>query len=122
MADTGRAVIAIWLGAGGEAHVRAALATIGAAHEGARLILLTTPEGRRKAGDLADMSWEDGAARGAGAFLARARRLSWASAPHIYDLEGSRATRFMRLCVWPRPQWHERAPGEAFEAGSPHLS
>ncbi|HCX66277.1 hypothetical protein [Parvibaculum sp.] len=122
MAETGRTVVAIWLEAGGEDHLRAALAAIRTAHEGARLILLTTPEGRRKAGDLADISWEDGAARGAGAFLARARRLSWASALHIYDLEGSRATRFMRLCVWPRPQWHERAPGEAFEAGGPRLS
>lgn len=76
------------------------------AHPEARLILLTTPEGRGHAGGLADEYWEDGAVKGASAFLARARRLSWASAGHIYDLEASRTTRFLRLCVWPRPHWH----------------
>lgn len=115
-------VIAIWLGAGGAEGARKALAAIRAGHRGAHLILLTTPEGRRKAGDLADTSWEDGAKRSASAFLARARRLSWASALHIYDLEGSRMTRFLRLCVWPRPQWHERAPEGALGAGMPPLS
>lgn len=111
-------VIAIWLGAGGASHARENLAAIRAAHPDAGLIVLTTPrcrrevEGRHEAEGLAGTFWEDGAVRGAPAFLARARRLSWASAVHIYDLEGSRVTRFLRFCVWPRPQWHERAaPG-----------
>ena len=104
-----RPVIAIWLGAGGPAR-RAALAGLRARHAGLPLILLTTPEGARAAEGLADEIWSDGAARGAAAFLARARRLSWAGPAIVYDLEGSRATRFLRFCVWPRPQWHERAP------------
>jgi len=99
-------VIAIWFGAGGVSRAEAGLDAVRRAHPGARLILLTTPEGRRKAGALADECWPDGTVSGAAAFLARARRLSWASAGHIYDLETSRATRFLRLCVWPRPQWH----------------
>ncbi len=99
-------VIAIWLGAGGVCRAEQDIKAIRSAHPGTRLILLTTPDGRREAGDLADECWQDGAVKGASAFLARARRLSWASAEHIYDLETSRTTRFLRLCVWPRPQWH----------------
>ncbi len=115
-------VIAIWLGAGGTAHAKAALAAIRAEHPGSRLILLTTPEGRREAGEMADICWADAAARGASGFLARARRLSWASPSHIHDLEGSRMTRFLRLCVWPRPQWRSREPGSADRSGPPALS
>lgn len=115
-------VIAIWLGAGGQAHARAELAAIRAEHPGSRLILLTTPEGRREAGEMADLCWEDAAARGATGFLARARRLSWASPSHIHDLEGSRMTRFLRFCVWPRPQWRAREPKSADRQGSPRLS
>ncbi|HAC60282.1 MAG TPA: hypothetical protein DCF73_18245 [Rhodobiaceae bacterium] len=103
-------VVAIWLGAGGAAHAASCLAAIREAHPGVRLILLTTPEGRREAGDLADICWPDGAARGPSGFLARMRRLSWASPSHIHDLEGSCMTRFLRFCVWPRPQWRLRAP------------
>lgn len=122
VAEAGERIVAIWLGRGGPGPARKALGAIRAAHSGARLILLTTPEGRRKAGDIADSCWEDGAIRSASAFLARARRLSWASPAHIYDLEGSRMTRFMRFCVWPRPQWHERAPEDAFDDPAPSLS
>lgn len=99
-------VIAIWLGRGGASHAERGIEAIRSMHHGARLILLTTPEGREQAAGLADEYWEDGAVKGASAFLARARRLSWASPAHIYDLEASRVTRFLRLCVWPRPQWH----------------
>lgn len=115
-------VIAIWLGAGGAAHARPALQALRGAHSGARLILLTTPEGQKAAGDLADIGWEDGALRGASAFLARARRLSWASSGHIYDLEMSPATKLLRLCVWPRPQWHERAPSRGLQGSGPPVS
>lgn len=99
-------VIAIWFGAGGEAHAAAGLEAIRARHPAARLILLTSLKAAGPHRALADEAWEDGAVKGASAFLARARRLSWASPGHIYDLEGNLATRFLRLCVWPRPQWH----------------
>lgn len=103
-------VIAIWLGGGGASHARDEIAAIREAHPAAHLILLTTPEGRHALQGFDGTCWEDGAAKGASVFLARVRRLSWASAAHIYDLEGSQRTRFLRFCVWPRPQWHERAP------------
>ncbi len=122
VAEPGERIVAIWLGRGGHGPARKALGAIREAHPKARLILLTTPEGARNAGDIADICWEDGAKRSASAFLARVRRLSWASALHIYDLEGSPMTRFMRFCVWPRPQWHERAPAGAFGAEEPPLS
>ncbi|MDX5366769.1 MAG: hypothetical protein LPK88_10040 [Alphaproteobacteria bacterium] len=115
-------VIAIWLGAGGAAHARAELAAIRVEHPGACLILLTTPRGRREAGEMADTCWEDAAARGASGFLARARRLSWASPSHIHDLEASPMTRFLRFCVWPRPQWRARAPKSPDRQGSPRFS
>jgi len=115
-------VIAIWLGGGGASHARVEIAAIREAHPAASLILLTTPEGRRALEGFAGTCWEDGAAKGASAFLARARRLSWASAAHIYDLEVSRVTRFLRFCVWPRPQWHERAPPGVPGEGTPPLS
>lgn len=110
-------VIAIWLGAGGPAHAKAELASIRAEHPQSRLILLTTPEGRREVGNMADICWEDAGARGASGFLARARRLSWASPSHIHDLEGSRITRILRFCVWPRPQWRMRAPFRRLPSG-----
>ena len=106
-----RPVIAIWLGAGGPEHAMATLAALRTRHPGLHLVLLTTAAAARPADGLADEVWTDGAVRGAGAFLARARRLSWASPALIYDLEASRATRWLRLCVWPRPQWRFVAPG-----------
>ncbi|MBX3445888.1 MAG: hypothetical protein KF765_03965 [Parvibaculaceae bacterium] len=115
-------VIAIWLGAGGFAHAKAELVAIRAEHPESRLILLTTPQGRREAGEMADICWEDAGARGASGFLARARRLSWASPSHIHDLEGSRITRILRFCVWPRPQWRMRAPRRPPPPGQPPFS
>lgn len=104
------AVIAIWLGAGGESAAAAGLTAIRARHPGTRLLLLTRPECAGPHRELADEIWEDGAVKGASAFLARARRLSWASPGHIHDMEGNLATRLLRLCVWPRPQWHSDKP------------
>ena len=115
-------MIAVWLGAGGAAEGANRLNAVRKAHPAAKLVLMTTPEGAAALASSADETWEDGAVRGASAFLARARRLSWASPAHIYDLEGSRATRFLRLCVWPRPQWHGRAPGKGGGASKPSLS
>jgi hypothetical protein len=115
-------VIAIWLGAGGAAHARAMLLAVRSAHPAARLILLTTPDGWKAAGDLASFGWEDGALRGASAFLARARRLSWASPDHIYDLEVSPMTKLLSKCVWPRPQWHQRAPSGGAPGAVPPVS
>lgn len=103
------AVIAIWLGAGGEVRAEEGLAAIRARHPGTQLLLLTRPECTGPHRRLADEIWEDGAVKGASAFLARARRLSWASAAHIYDLEGNLAVTLLRLCVWPRPHWHRGA-------------
>lgn len=117
-----KTVIAVWLGAGGAAHARASLLAVRGAHPAAHLILLTTPDGLKAAGDLVDSGWEDGALRGAPAFLARARRLSWASADHIYDLEVGPMTRLLRFCVWPRPQWHERAPSGSAAGAVPPVS
>lgn len=74
-------------------------------HPGARVILLTTPEAAPRLAGLADEVWTDGAARGPARFLALVRRMSWAHIGHVYDFEASVPTRFMRLCVWPRPQW-----------------
>jgi len=99
-------VIAIWLGAGGAKAAADKLRAIKERHRSSRLILLTTQDAGEDCRKWADETWADGAHRGASGFLARARRLSWASPSHIYDLEGSRPTRLLRLCVWPRPQWY----------------
>lgn len=104
-------IIVIWFGAGGSERAAAVFAALRKRHAGSRLILLTTRMAAGQAGRLADEVWTDGAARGATAFLARARRLSWASPGAVYDLEGSPATRGLRFCVWPRPQWRLVAPG-----------
>ncbi len=82
------------------------LRLIRARHEGAKLVLLTTPGAAARLQPFADEVWADGTARGPGRFLALVRRLAWASPAHIYDLEATQLTRFMRLCVWPRPKWH----------------
>ncbi|ABS61829.1 hypothetical protein Plav_0206 [Parvibaculum lavamentivorans DS-1] len=115
-------VIALWFGAGGEAHAEAGLKAIRESHPGVRLLLLTRREAAGAHHALADEIWDDGAVRGASAFLARARRLSWASPGHIYDLEGSRMTVFLRLCVWPRPQWHHMTPNPRLAAETGLLS
>lgn len=88
------------------AEGEAALRAIRARHGAARLIALTTPAAAPRLRPLADEVWADGLARGPSRLLALLRRLAWASPGHIYDLEATRLTRFMRLCVWPRPKWH----------------
>ncbi|MCF8470955.1 MAG: hypothetical protein K9G30_09245 [Parvibaculum sp.] len=109
MSPETQSVIAIWLGAGGGKAAADQLRAIRERHRSSRLILLTTQDAGEDCRKWADETWHDGALKGAGGFLARARRLSWASPGHIYDLEGSRPTRLLRLCVWPRPHWHRGA-------------
>ncbi len=75
-------------------------------HPGSQVILLTTQEAAPRLGGLASAIWTDGAARGPVRLLSLVRRISWAHIGHIYDLEMSALTRFMRFCVWPMPQWH----------------
>lgn len=50
--------------------------------------------------------WGDGDRRGASAFLARMRRLSWAGFGAVYDFDATFFTKIMRICLWPRPKWH----------------
>ncbi|MBI1262113.1 MAG: hypothetical protein GC184_10345 [Rhizobiales bacterium] len=50
--------------------------------------------------------WREADKRGAGAFLALMRRLSWQQFEAVYDLEASFLSGFMRFCLWPRPKWH----------------
>lgn len=85
-------------------------------HPGAQVILLTTPEAAPRFSGFGVTVWTDGSARGPVRFLALVRRISWAHIGHIYDLEMSALTRFMRFCVWPMPQWH--GP-EALQAALP---
>lgn len=108
-------VIVIWLGAGGPERAASMIADLRTRHATSRLILLTTREAAGQVRGLADEVWADGATRGAAAFLARARRLSWASPAVVYDLEGSRATVRLRFCVWPRPQWRLVVPGQEIQ-------
>lgn len=75
-------------------------------HPGSEVILLTTPGAAARLAGLSPTIWTDGAARGPVRLLALVRRISWAHIGHIYDLEMSPLTRFMRFCVWPMPQWH----------------
>jgi hypothetical protein len=77
-------------------------------HPDARLILLTTAGAAPRLAPFADEVWPEGVPRGPARFLALMRRIAWAGIVHIYDLEGRPATRFMRVCVWPRPHWHGR--------------
>jgi hypothetical protein len=77
----------------------------------ARLILLTVPGAASCLSGLADETWTDGAARGPARFLALVRRLSWAHIGEGYDCENTALTRFIRLCVWPRPHWHVKRYG-----------
>ena len=85
------------------------LTALKARHAGAHLTLLT-------AGPLpphlpADEVWTDGRAMGPGAFLALARRISWARFEHVYDLEGSFRVRLLRWLTVPRPHWHQGLTG-----------
>jgi hypothetical protein len=101
-------VIAILLRPGGDEAAGEALKLIRSRHPSANLVLLTSQGAAPGLRTLADEVWTDGAARGPSRFLALVRRLAWASPAHIYDLEAAGMTRFMRLCVWPRPKWHSR--------------
>ncbi len=87
-------------------------------HPGSEVILLTTPDAAPRLAGLCTTIWTDGAARGPVRLLALVRRISWAHIGHIYDLEMSALTRFMRFCVWPMPQWH--GP-EALRAALPQV-
>lgn len=82
------------------------LAEVRRRHAASPLILITTPAAASRLAPLADEIWAEGLARGPARFLALVRRIAWARVAHIYDLEGSFPTRFMRFCVWPKPQWH----------------
>lgn len=83
-----------------------ALAILRRRHPGARLIVLTTAGAACRLGALADEVWPEGLPRGAARFLALMRRIAWARVAHVYALERGLPLRLMRLCVWPRPQWH----------------
>ncbi len=83
-----------------------ALLALRRCHPGAKLILLTTAASARRLGPLADEVWPEGLPRGPARFLALMRRIAWARVQHVYALEKGLPLRFMRLCVWPRPQWH----------------
>ncbi|MES1989452.1 MAG: hypothetical protein V4441_00695 [Pseudomonadota bacterium] len=75
-------------------------------HPSARLVLLVGAPASPALMAAADEVWSEGAARGPARFLALMRRMSWMGFSDIYDAEESMVTRFMRLCVWPRPRWH----------------
>lgn len=70
-----------------------------------RIILLTGQDAMVAPDRVAEV-WHDGDRRGAGAFLARMRRLSWAGFGAVYDFDATFFTKFMRICLWPRPKWH----------------
>lgn len=83
-----------------------ALAALRRRHPTAKLIVLTTAASARRLGPLADEVWPDGLPRGPARLLALMRRIAWARVAHVYALERGLPLRLMRLCVWPRPQWH----------------
>lgn len=86
------------------------LEIVRADHPGARIVLLTRAGAQAGLTRQADEVWSEGLARGPGRFLALARRISWMSFGHVYDFDGTLVTRFLRLCVWPRPHWHSLEP------------
>lgn len=73
---------------------------------GERPIVLLTAGSDLSLPDPAVEVWRDGARRGAGAFLALMRRLSWAGFDAVYDIDATFQTQIMRFCLWPRPKWH----------------
>jgi hypothetical protein len=100
----------------------AALRTLRNAHPGAKLVLLGTARTAALLHPLADEVWNEGEVRGFSRFLALVRRIAWMRAAHVYDLDGGTMARFMRLCVWPRPQWHDRMAVAALRRGERALS
>lgn len=86
------------------------LERVRADHPGARIVLLTKAGAQAGLTRQADEVWPEGLARGPGRFLALARRISWMSFGHVYDFDGTPVTRFLRHCVWPKPQWHPLEP------------
>lgn len=111
MVDSGEhagPVLVIWLDPDGEAEAR--LGLLHALYHGARIVVLTRPEARSRFVGMAEEVWSEGDVRGPSRFLALMRRISWMSFTHVHDLDGSFLTRFMRLCVWPRPKWHDHRP------------
>lgn len=87
-------------------------------HPGARLILLTKAGAAPRLAALADEVWPEGLPRGPARLLALMRRIAWARVAHVYALEAGLPLRLMRLCVWPRPQWH--GPGALAAEPDPH--
>ena len=104
MTAAARPVLVIALSS--KAKAAALLAGARADHPAARLVLLVGEPASPALMRAADEIWPEGAARGPARFLALMRRMSWMGFSDIYDAEGSALTRFMRLCVWPRPRWH----------------
>jgi hypothetical protein len=91
-----------------EATLETCLPMLQARHKGAKFILLVTPHlatQLRNAGMELEI-WPDAQLRGILRFIALMRRISWAGAKHIYDLDQTVRTRLMRFLVWPRPHWH----------------
>jgi len=86
------------------------LERVRAAHPGARVVLLTKKDAQMGLTRQADDVWSEGMARGPARFLALARRISWMSFGHVYDFDATPVSRFLRFCVWPRPQWHPLEP------------
>lgn len=70
-----------------------------------KIVLLTSAAATAML-DGAGEVWRDGDRRGASAFLARMRRLSWAGFGAVYDFDATFFTKIMRICLWPRPKWH----------------
>jgi len=92
----------------------AAMQRIRAAHNAARITLLTTPpfEALARASGLFDDIWTDGRPKGLGAEIALLRRLRRGRFDRVYDLQtSSRSSRyFYGLLPWP-PEWSGIAPG-----------
>ncbi|MGV8995726.1 MAG: hypothetical protein ACOH12_02125 [Parvibaculaceae bacterium] len=104
MVETARPILVIALSS--KAKAAAVMSGIRADHPTARLVLLVGEPASPVLMQGADEVWPEGAARGPARFLALMRRMSWMGFSDIYDAEESAVTRFMRLCVWPRPRWH----------------
>lgn len=101
-----RPILLLAMSPQGEARLARAFASIRARETQPNYILLTTRSGGQRPVDGIETVWCDADKRGASAFLALMRRLSWQDFEVVYDFEASFLTRFMRFCLWPRPKWH----------------